>query len=40
MPGVDSVWEVLLPAECKKVLDQRNLHAVKDDLDVKAAGLM
>lgn len=40
VPGFDSVWEILLPAECKKVLDQRNLQAVKDDLDVKVSGLI
>lgn len=40
VPGFDSVWEILLPTECKTVLDQRNFQAVKDDLEVKTAKLL
>jgi len=40
VPGFGSVWEILLPAECKTVLTSPELQALKNDPDVKAAKLL
>jgi hypothetical protein len=40
VPGFGSVWEILLPSECKTTLTAAELAALKNDPDVKAAKLL
>ena len=40
VPGFGSVWEILLPAECRKALSANELAGLKNDPEVKAAKLL
>ncbi|HEX9564923.1 MAG TPA: hypothetical protein VF981_13160 [Gemmatimonadaceae bacterium] len=40
VPGFGSVWEILLPAECKKAVAAKDLQALKNDPDIKAGKLL
>jgi hypothetical protein len=39
VPGFGSVWEILLPSECKAVLPRNQFESLKNDQDVKNARL-
>jgi hypothetical protein len=40
VPGFGSVWELLVPSECKSALPGNLFAALKNDPDVKSAGLL